>query len=185
MIAWEPEKRSTGPLVATIDLLFLTVAFFVLMLYFVQQQRSQAVQNLQTAQEQLEAVSEEKSSIERVMEEVQPFLPKIEALQKADVERRRADEARAARKRQKEGQRMEYQVLPDGTIGYEGKSFGLDQFAREIVEPLREKHWIAFRAFAPPETPFGTVVESRRLLLAGQGEFDTYWDNLPVSKAQP
>jgi len=185
MITAEPERRSVGPLVAFIDLLFLLVAFFVLMLFFLQQRHTQAIQELESVQEQLQAVSEEKSVIERVMEQVEPFLPRIEALQKAEIEKRRTEEARAARKRQKEGQRVEYEVLPDGRIGYRGQVYGLDAFVRDVIAPLREKHWIAFRAQALPETPFGTVVQSRRKLLEGQGEFDTYWDNLASGGTQP
>ena len=182
MITTAPEKRSIGPLVAFVDFMFLLVAFFVLMLFFLQQQHSQAVQDLQSTQQQLEAVSEKKGTIERVMEQVEPFLPKIEVLKKQETERRRAEEARAARKRQKEGTRVEYEVLPDGSIGYQDGRYGLDQFEREVIEPLRAKNWIAFRAYALPETPFGSVVESRRRLLEGQGEFDTYWDNLTPAK---
>jgi hypothetical protein len=182
MITVQPERRSTGPLVATIDLLFLVVAFFVLVLFFLQQQQKQSIQQLESTQQQLEAVTEQKTTIERVMERVEPFLPKIEALQKAEMEQRRAEEARAARKRQKEGQRIEYQILPDGSVHYEGRSYGLEQFSREVVEPMRQTRWLSFRAFAPPETPFGTVVESRRRLLEGQGEFDTYWDNVTSPK---
>jgi len=53
-----------------------------------------------------------------------------------------------------------------------------------VVDPMREDHWIAFRAFAQPGTPFGTVVQARRKLLEGQNEFDTYWDNL-TNKPEP
>jgi hypothetical protein len=184
MITADPERRSTGPLVATIDLLFLVVAFFVLVLFFVQQQQKQSIQQLESVQQRLEAVSEEKSTIERVLEQVQPFLPKIDALKKAEVERRRAEEARAARKREKEGLRVEYEVLPGGGIGYQGHTYTLEQFAGDVVTPLREKHWLAFRAQAQPETSFGTVVQSRGRLLEAQGEFDTYWDNLTSTKSQ-
>ena len=47
---------------------------------------------------------------------------------------------------------------------------------------LRKDRWIAFRAFAGPQTPFGTVVRLRRRLLKGSGEFDTYWDNVTTKK---
>lgn len=172
------ERRSTGPLVAFIDLLFLLVAFFVLMLFFLQEQKTVAEANLEQTQQQLETVQAQKSTAERVLEDLEPYMGKITALQKEEAERRRAAEARKLRRAKKETFRLDYEVLPNGRIGYDGKTYALRTFSDRVVEPLREKHWIAFRAVAQPQTPFGTVVQSRRVLLENQQEFDTYWDNL-------
>jgi biopolymer transport protein ExbD len=178
MIASSPEKRSTGPLVAFIDLLFLLVAFFVLMLFFLHEQKTEAEAQLEQTQQQLETVRARKSAVEAMIGELQPFMGEITMLRKAEEERRRAEAARELRQRSKTTFRLEYEVLADGDILYRERAFPLHRFAAEIVEPLRGSHWIAFRGYARPETPFGRVVQSRRVLLENRQEFDTYWDNL-------
>ena len=182
MIASQPEKRSTGPLVATIDLLFLLVAFFLLMLFFLQRQKTVAEAELKQTHQQLETVQAQKSTVEQVLERIEPYMGKITALEKAEEERLREEQARELRKRQKETFKLEYEVLPGGVILYRGKQMPLRRFAGEVVEPLREKHWLAFRALARPDTPFGVVVQSRRIVLENQQEFDTYWDNLAPNR---
>jgi biopolymer transport protein ExbD len=185
MITVSEERRATGPLIAFIDLLFLLVAFFVLVLFFVQQRKSDAEVHLEQAQQQLQAVQAEKSAVERVLEEVQPFVGEIQVMRKAAEERRRAEEARALRKRQKETFRLDYEVLPGNLVRYEGRAFAVERFAADVVEPLREQYWIGFRALARPDTPFGQVVHARRVVLEHQQEFDTYWDNLTPNAQNP
>lgn len=186
MIAMTEERRAIGPLIAFIDLLFLLVAFFVLMLFFIQQKKSDAEVQLEQTQQELAAVQEEKTTIERVLEEVQPFVGEIQVMRKVAEERRRAEEARALRKRQKETFRLDYEVLPGNLVRYEGRTYSIERFAAEVVTPLRATHWIGFRAQARPDTPFGQVVQSRRIVLEQQQEFDTYWDNLaPAGSPNP
>jgi biopolymer transport protein ExbD len=182
MIFAREEKRGSGPLFAFIDLLFLMVAFFVLMLFFLQQQRTVAEAELEQTQQQLETVQAEKSIVERVLEEIEPFVGDITTLRQRAEERRRAEEARQLRKRQKETFKLEYEVLPGNVVLYEGTRYSVERFAAEVVERLRENNWIAFRALARPDTPFGEVIGARRLVLDRQQEFDTYWDNLAPNR---
>jgi len=172
------ERRATGPLIAFIDLLFLLVAFFVLMLFFLQQQKTVAEAELEQTQQELETVQAEKSTVEKVLEEIQPYVGEVTALRKRAEDKRRAEEARALRKRQKETFRLDYELLPNSVVLYQGRSYPVERFAAEVVEPLREQYWIGFRALARPDTPFGQVVGARRVVLERQQEFDTYWDNL-------
>ncbi|HUJ77319.1 MAG TPA: hypothetical protein VL359_20810, partial [bacterium] len=74
--------------------------------------------------------------------------------------------------------RLDYQLLPGNRVLYQGRQYALGRFKSQVVDPLRAHNWIAFRAYAPPQIPFGQVVASRRLLLDNGGDFDTYWDNL-------
>ncbi len=82
------------------------------------------------------------------------------------------------RRAAKDRVRLEYHVLENGVIRYEGVSMTLERFLGEVLAPLREDHWVSLRGYARPETPFGTVIETRSRLLRDQGEFDTYWDNV-------
>lgn len=183
MIVAEPEKRATGPLIAFIDLLFLLVAFFILLLFFLHRQQTATQSELEQTQQNLETVQAQKSTVERVLEEVEPYMGKITALQKAETERRRAEDARVSRKREKETIRLEYELLPAGLVRYQERELPMPRFVADVVTPLRAKNWIAFRVLARPETPFGIVVDSRRAVLDEKQEFDTYWDNLAANRA--
>lgn len=185
MITITPERRSTGPLIATIDLLFLMVAFFVLLLFFLQRQQSTTQVELEQTQERLESVQAEKSTLDRVLEEVRPYIGDVTAMRQAAEERRRAEQARELRKREKETLRLDYEILPGSLVLYKGNSYPVERFTAEVVKPLRERHWIAFRALARPDTPFGQVVNARRVVLEQQQEFDTYWDNLAPNRPNP
>lgn len=173
-----PEKRAQGSLVAFIDLLFLLVAFFTLLLFFIQQERTVAEEELEQTQQRLEETREARAAAEQVVESLEPYMEKIAALQQAERERARREAEKAKRRARKDRVRVTYEVLADGDIRYRERVYGAEAFRREVVEPLREEHWISFRAFATPDTPFGQVVSTRRKLLEHQGEFDTYWDNL-------
>lgn len=158
------EKRAQGPLVSFVDLLFLLVAFFTLLLFFVQQQRTEAVQELEQTQERLEAL--------------EPFMEQITTLRETQDKKRRREQERELRRAAKDRVRLEYHVLENGVIRYEGGSMTLERFLGEVLAPLRERHWVSLRGYSRPETPFGTVIETRSRLLRDQGEFDTYWDNV-------
>ncbi len=158
------EIRAQGPLVSFVDLLFLLVAFFTLLLFFIQQERTMAVEELERTQERLEVL--------------EPFMEQITTLREVQQEKRRREHERDLRRASKDRVRLEYRVLENGTIRYAGDSMTLDRFLSEVLAPLRERHWVSLRGYANAETPFGTVIETRSRLLREQGEFDTYWDNV-------
>lgn len=178
MIAQRTEKRSSGPLFAFIDLLFLIVAFFTLLIFFTDTKRSEVEAELEETQQQLAAVVEERDVYQATMANLGPLMEQFMSQQRREAERRRELAARDLRRRQRPRVRVEYQITEQGRIAYQDRLYTLEEFKAQVIDPLRETSWIAFHGFARPETPFGTVVHSRRVLLRGQGEFDTYWDNL-------
>jgi Ni/Co efflux regulator RcnB len=194
VIPFPAEKRSWGPLIATIDLLFLVVAFFALLLFFVQQQKQNAVAQLEQVQATVSGGGEAPSapdaaqpaSAAATAADSQQLIARLQhlmELQGQETERQRERQAREERRGRRETSKLEYQVLPGGRIGYQGHSYAPADFRRQVVQPLRDAHWVALRAYAPQQTPFGDVVASRRLLLENGGEFDTYWDNVTESEA--
>jgi len=182
MIHGQPEQRYQGSLIAFIDLLFLLVAFFTLLLFFVMQKQEVTEQRLERTQQELAAVEEEKGLIEAAVDKLEPFMQQFLAQQRAEAEKRREAAARELRRRQRTTVRVTYYVTESGRISYEGTEYDQEAFLRQVVAPLRREHWIAFRAFAHAETPFGEVVRARRVLLENSSEFDTYWDNLTTRK---
>ena len=177
------EKRSQGPLVATIDLLFLLICFFVLLLFFMQQQRTQAQTDLEALQQTLARITgEQESDVREALTKIEPLLEMFMVRQREEVERQRKLTARDVRRRQRETVRLEYSVLPGNRIQYEGRTYSVSEFRARVVNQLRRGNWIAFRATANPETPFGEVVAHRQLVLENMSEFDTYWDNVSQSK---
>ena len=178
MIAQRAEKRSSGPLFAFIDLLFLIVAFFTLLIFFTDTKRSEVEAELEETQQQLAAIVEERDVYQATMANLGPLMEQFMSQQRREAERRRELAARDLRRRQRPRVRVEYRITGDGRIAYQDRLYALEDFKAGVIDPLRETSWIAFHGFAQPETPFGTVVHSRRTLLQGQGEFDTYWDNL-------
>jgi len=185
------EKRSQGPLVATIDLLFLLICFFILLLFFMQQQGKEAQSQLEAAQETLARITGGTApDVREALKTLEPLLETFMVKQREQVERQRALAARDARRRQRESVRLAYVVLPGNRVSYEGRLYSLTEFRGQVVDRLRQKNWVAFRATASPETPFGEVVAHRRLLLENMGEFDTYWDSVsenrtPDGKTRP
>jgi septal ring factor EnvC (AmiA/AmiB activator) len=173
------EKRSQGPLVATIDLLFLLICFFLLLLFTMQQQRKETQAQLEATQESLARITgEQTTDVRQALKSLEPLLETFMVKQREQVERQRALAARDVRRRQRETVRLDYQVLPGNRIHHEGRIYSLSEFRAQVVTRLRQKNWISFRAVANAETPFGEVVAHRRLLLENMGEFDTYWDNV-------
>ncbi len=183
MIAQRAEKRSSGPLFAFIDLLFLIVAFFTLLIFFTDTKRSEAEAELEETQQQLAAVVEERDEYQATMTNLGPLMEQFMSQQRREAERRRELAARDLRQRQRPRVRVEYQITEDGQIAYEGSRYSVEAFKAEVIDPLRQTSWIAFHGAAQPDTPFGTVVLSRRVLLRDQGEFDTYWDNVTRREA--
>lgn len=178
MILNEARPRSLGPLFAFIDLMFLLVAFFTLLLFFMRGQQVEAERELERTQQRLEAAEQERSLVMAAAAKLEPLFDKFMAQQRVEAERRRELAARETRRRGREALRIEYRIGGAGNILYRQQSYSVERFRAEVVAPARRTRWIAFRAYADPETPFGTVVESRRRLLEDSGEFDTYWDNV-------
>jgi hypothetical protein len=173
------EKRSQGPLIATIDLLFLLVSFFVLLLYFSQQRQSEAQIQLEAAQQTLARITgEEQADVSATLAEMAPLLETFMVRQREDAERTRRAAAQEVRRRARETFKLTYEVLPGGQVRHEQRTYALPAFKAEVVDALRRTYWISFRAAARPETPFGEVVAQRKLVLENAGEFDTYWDNV-------
>ena len=169
------EKKTQGHLFAFIDVLFLLVAFFVLVLFFVRDREVEAVAAMEKVQEKLAAAGEEQTSFQATVTALSPMIEQF-ALRKTKAA------ARDLRRRRRTTFRLEYRIERDGRILYKNRPYSLDGFRKGVVERLRKRHWIAFRAFAVPETPFGLVVNYRRAVLADRNEFDTYWDNLTKEK---
>lgn len=185
MLIAQSERRSQGPLIAFIDLLFLLVAFFVLLLFFIQERKEAAEQQLGQAQQELGVVEEslarivgEQVDVREAVERLEPVIERFLQREQEDAARRQALAEREKRRRERTTYRLEYTVNAGGTVTHDGRTYTLQQFRERVVAPLREKHWIAFRAYAGRATPFGDVVQSRRVLLHDSNEFDTYWDNL-------
>lgn len=177
------ERKSWGPLIATIDLLFLVVAFFTLLLFFVQRERQQAEYQLSRVQESAGTLSMAAESAETRGNALVTLVERLMTLQKEDQDRQVQVQRQEERRRTRATVRVNYEVRPDGRIVYEGKAYAPREFRSQVVVPLRKDRWLALRAHAPPDTPFGEVVATRKLLLENGGEFDTYWDNLEEGAA--
>ena len=182
MILPRTGQQYQGHLFAFVDLLFLLLAFLVLVLFFIKTERSSAEVELEQVQEKLATVEKEKSAVKATLAKLAPMIEQFALQERREVERRRALAARDLRRRKRSTVRVTYRIQADGTIIYEDQEYTLQRFKAEVVDRYRKGHWVGFLAFAGPSTPFGTVVRYRRKLLEGSGEFDTYWDNLTQKK---
>jgi hypothetical protein len=182
MIIAPQEKRSQGPLIAFIDLLFLLVAFFTLLLFFIQQSRVVSEQKLAVVQKSLSRIIGQEVDVPQAVKRLEPLLERFMAREEQQAEQRKQEAAREERRKQRTTFRLVYTLLPAGKVIYEGRTLDLAAFKSEVLDPLRRTHWVALRAYADPQTPFGLVVESRAILLQDSNEFDTYWDNVTRGK---
>ncbi len=174
-----PEKRSQGPLVATIDLLFLTLCFFLLLLFYLNQSKTAAQAEIEQTQQTLARVTGETApNVPKLLQKLEPVLQTFMVQQRQEAERQRELSAREVRRNERETVKLSYHILPGSRVVYQERAYSLAEFKAQVVDRLREDKWLAFRALARPETPFGEVVASRRVLLENSGEFDTYWDNV-------
>jgi hypothetical protein len=181
-----PEKRSQGPLVATIDLLFLLLCFFLLIIFFMQQNKNAAQSQLEAAQQTLARVTgEEQPNVSKVLEKLEPVLQTFMVKQKEEAEKQRQLAAREIRRLQRETVKVNYTVLPGNRVVYEGRELSVAAFKAQVLDVLRQDKWVALRAMAEPQTPFGEVVANRRVVLENSGEFDTYWDNVTPQGTPP
>jgi hypothetical protein len=172
------ERKSWGPLIATIDLLFLVVAFFTLLLFYVQKDRHQATVRLNQVEESLAAAMPQNQSPEQRGNALVKLVDRLMVIQKEEKTREQQAADREERHHMRATVRVNYQVLPGGRIVYEGHTYTPQQFKAAVIDPARKSNWLAIRATASPQTPFGEVVAMRKLLLDNGGEFDSYWDNL-------
>ena len=69
MITYSEERRSQGPLIVFIDLLFLLVAFFVLLLFFVRGHQEISEQALETMQESLSRITGEEMKVPEALQQ--------------------------------------------------------------------------------------------------------------------
>lgn len=171
------EKKSQGPLIAFIDLLFLLVAFFILILFFVQNEKTKTEATLENIKENLAEVDMQHSTTTEVLNALGPMVEKFVEQKKREAEKERELSAKDLKKQSKGTIKVTYRLTSEGNIIFDNKTYSLKDFKQKIVRQLRKHKWVAFRAYASPETPFGKVVELRKILLENRGEFDTYWDN--------
>jgi len=180
------ERKSWGPLIATIDLLFLVVAFFTLLLFFVQKERAQTKTQLNQVEESLAAaIPPSATTNEARGNAMVTLVERLMSLQKEEQLKEVQAQQREERRKSRPTMRVSYQVLPGGRIFYEGNTYPIAEFRAKVIAPARQANWLAIRAYAPPDTPFGEVVAMRKLLLENGGEFDTYWDNLTENPNGP
>lgn len=184
MIIAPEERSSRGPLVAFMDLLFLLVAFFVLLLFFIHERNQLSDQQLEAVQEQLARVTGEEVQVPEALDALEMVVERFLTAREAEIQAERKAAARRARRAARETVRLEYTLNARGRIVYEERTYTVQGFLDQVVAPLREEHWVAFRAYASPETPFGSVVAHRRVLLKDSNEFDTYWDNVTRKRAE-
>jgi hypothetical protein len=185
MIIAPEEKSSRGPLIAFIDLLFLLVAFFTLIIFFLQQRHQLTETQIKMVQERLAQVTGEQVNVPQALQTIQQAVNQFVATQQAQQAQEREAAARRERKAKRETVRLEYTLGANGRIVYQGRRYDVAGFLAQVVAPLRKDHWVAFRAYAAPQTPFGLVIEQRQKLLQDSNEFDTYWDNVTRDEQAP
>lgn len=178
MIVAPEEKSSRASLYAFIDLMFLLVAFFLLLLFFVQQRDKLSQAQIQSVQENLARITGEQVDVPQVMETLELVVDRFLMAQEAELDRERVAAERRKRRAGRTTVKLEYAVGTLGQIIYQERTYDTERFLREVVAPLRGKHWVAFRAYVEPDTPFHAVSEHREFLLKASNEFDTYWDNI-------
>lgn len=184
MIIAGEERSSRGPLIVFLDLLFLLVAFFTLLLFFLQERHQLSDRQLEAVQQQLSRVVGEEVQVPEALDALEMVVERFITAQEAEMERERERAERRKRRAARTTVKLEYQLDAGGRIVYDGRPYGVRSFLEQVVKPLRAEHWVAFRAYAAPQTPFGDVVAHRRVLLKDSNEFDTYWDNVTRERAE-
>ncbi|MDH4121506.1 MAG: hypothetical protein OEV94_07370 [Deltaproteobacteria bacterium] len=179
------EQRSTGAIIAFIDLLFLLVGCLTLVMFFNQQQTKQVKAQVEETRQKLDIATTQRNLLEKMAKSMDPFMEEFIVLKKEEIARRQLEEGRRKRKAARTVMAVAYQVTPDGNILYEGRLYSLADFKREVVARHRADKWLSFRASVFPDTPFGVVVNIRQEILKDQSEFDTYWDNLANGQKAP
>lgn len=178
MIIAAEEKKSHGPLIVFIDLLFLLVAFFTLLLFFIRSQHEISEKELESVQQSLARIIGEEVNVPEALAKLETVVERFMAEERKEVERERLLAERRRRRARRPTFKLEYTLNIQGGIEYEGRAYTVRRFLEQVVQPLRKEHWVAFRAYAASDTPFGRVVDGRRILLKDSNEFDTYWDNV-------
>ena len=184
MIIATEEKKTNGALIVFVDLLFLLIAFFTLLLFFLQERHRISEKNLDAVEKSLSQITGKEMAIPEALAKLETFVKKYVSEEELAKQRERKLADRRKRRAQRITTRLEYKLEPDGRIRYQNRLYTLAGFRRDVVTPLRRRKWVSFRAFAGPQTPFGLVITSRRFMLRNGNEFDTYWDNVTRVKKQ-
>jgi len=182
MIIATEEKKTNGALIVFVDLLFLLIAFFTLLLFFLQERHRISEKNLDAVEKSLSQITGKEMAIPEALAKLETFVKKYVSEEELAKQRERKLANRQKRRAQRNTFRLEYKLESDGRIRYQNRLYTLEAFRREVVTPLRRRKWVSFRAFAGPQTPFGLVIDSRRFMLKNGNEFDTYWDNVTSGK---
>lgn len=185
MIFATEEKKSNGALIVFIDLLFLLIAFFTLLLFFLQERHRISEKDMDAVEKSLSRITGQEMAIPEALVKLETFVKEYVSEQELAKQREQRLANRRKRRAQRATARLEYELEPDGRIRYKDRLYTLARFRNEVVAPLRRRKWVSFRAFAAPQTPFGLVIESRRYMLRDGNEFDRYWDNVTSTEKQP
>src|SRR5690349_21382364 len=138
-----PEKRSQGPLIATIDLLFLLVCFFLLLIFFSQQKNQEAQKQVQAAQQTLARITgEEAPDVSKALQVLEPVLQTFMVKQREEAEKQRQLAAREVRRAQRDTVKVNYDVLPGGKVMHDGRTYSVDEFRAQVLTPLRKGKWV-------------------------------------------
>lgn len=178
MIRVSEERKSNNILISFIDLLFLLVAFFTLLLFFLQSRHQASQEELKAVQQSIARITGDEVDISEVARKLEPMLERFMAKKESEVAKEKERVEKALRKKQRSTFRLKYTITAHGKINYRGKSYTLQNFREKVVKKLRATRWIAFQGVAAADTPFGQVVKSRAVLLQDSNEFDSYWDNV-------
>ena len=100
MIIAGEEKKSQGPLIVFIDLLFLLVAFFVLLLFFIQSRQDISDKEMEQVEQSLARITGEEVSLPKALSQLETIVDRFLSEQKQDLEKQR----QLARRRQRAGQ---------------------------------------------------------------------------------
>lgn len=162
------ERHSQAALLVFVDLLFLLIALFTILLFYSSRQSAAT----RTAMEQAAGrILGREVELSEALDTLTPALQEL-------MEERRVRETKSQRRAERTVQVVRYTLEPNGDLFYKGKSYMPEAFAAQVLAPLRKQHWISLRAYAPSQVSFGQVVRMRRILLRQRGEFDSYWDNI-------
>jgi hypothetical protein len=172
------EQKSTGALFAYIDLLFLVICFFLLLLTNAGKQSEEQKSEVSIVKEQLKELQKKYILATQRLQILEPLAAKAQAIEKNELHERQIAKARKVRKGRKKVARILYQVLVGEKVQHQGKVISVYYFLNHIINPLRKNSWIALRSSASSSIPFGDVVKIRKILLKDQGEFDTFWSSV-------
>ena len=172
------EKKTTGNLIAFIDLLFLVVCLFVFLVHQMGKKAEVKEIMVETIKEELLETAEK---VQKAREKIAYLQPLAEVALKSIEERQKEDAKRILQLQRFQTRPVmiiSYLVTKEGKIVYKNQEWLPEDFFQIIIKPMRKNAWISFRAYAPADVSFGKVIEIRQKMLQEKGEFDTFWSNL-------